>query len=471
MSFDLMWNFFIGKVYPALLVMFFFGLTIFIHELGHFWMARRRGMKVERFSIGFGPKIFSWIRDGIEYRVSWFPFGGYVALPQMSPMEALEGKSDSKPDELPLARPSSKILVAVAGPILNLVLALGMAATIWWAGQAVPVNPSVVGWVEPGSREETLGIRPGDRIVAVDGKDVRTWLEVHRAVLISLGADVEVMIERDGQRQQYLLETLLVPGFGVKTINLYPQGRPVARKVLNHSPAAAAGVEPGDKFLAVENVPISTAKELIEMIGKNANHPTALKVMRNGKVITLIAIPEIDPRAHAARIGVELGDEMEYAVVRPGPTPARQFEEVFAMMGDTVYALVHHRETGVGLQSISGPVGIAGSWWQQISQGGVRRGLWFAILLNINLAIINLLPIPVLDGGHVIFSLVEAARRRPINPRIQHVMSTVFAVALITFMLYVTFFDIRRIFPEHAVLLPRPETNQPGDKVAPAPAP
>ena len=103
-------------IYPALLVVFFFGLTIFIHELGHFLMAKRRGMKIERFSIGFGPQIGSWKRDGVEYRISWIPFGGYVALPQMAPMEVIEGKTESKPEELPPASPESKTLVAFLAP-------------------------------------------------------------------------------------------------------------------------------------------------------------------------------------------------------------------------------------------------------------------------------------------------------------------------------------------------------------------
>src|SRR5258706_13738141 len=156
-SFDL-WNIVATKVYPAVLVVFFFGLTIFIHELGHYLMARKRGMIVERFSIGFGPKMFGWVKDGIDYRISWLPFGGYVALPQMSPMEAIEGKTESQAAELPPTSSMSKILVALAGPVMNFGLAFVLAAIVYWFGLPQPVNPSVIGWVEPGSREEQLGI-------------------------------------------------------------------------------------------------------------------------------------------------------------------------------------------------------------------------------------------------------------------------------------------------------------------------
>jgi regulator of sigma E protease len=457
-------------IYPALLVLFFFGLTIFIHELGHFLVAKRRGMKVERFSIGFGPKIWGYVKDGIDYRVSWFPFGGYVALPQMSPMEAIEGKSEGPAEELPPASPASKIMVAFAGPIMNIVLAVLLACIVWQIGLSVPINPSVVGWVEPGSREEQLGIRPGDRIVQVNDREVKTWMDIQRAVAVSREPSVKVIIERDGHRTEYLLETELNQMFGLKTINLYSQGRPFARSFLPDSPAEHAGMMVGDKFLSVEGVPVSSAQELIKLVSKRTGMPTEIKVMRDGKDLTLVMIPHLDEKEKVGRIGVYLDDELEYHVVRPGPTPLQQFRDVFGLMGDTVYALVHSKQTGIGARSLSGPVGIAGGWWQEIIRGGVRRGLWFAVLLNINLAIINLLPFPILDGGHILFAVLEAVRRKPLNARLVHATSTAFAVLLISFMLYVTWFDLQRLLmgrlklggksqPEEVV--PATETNQP----------
>ncbi len=158
MPFDTVLNFITGILYPALLVLFFFGLTIFIHELGHFVVAKRRGMKIERFSVGFGPKIWGYKKDGIDYRVSWFPFGGYVALPQMSPMETIEGETESKSDELPSVSPSSKFLVAIAGPSMNIVLAALLATILWGVG--MPTNLAVVGWVDSGSLVGVGGCSP-----------------------------------------------------------------------------------------------------------------------------------------------------------------------------------------------------------------------------------------------------------------------------------------------------------------------
>ncbi len=453
-------------IYPALLVLFFFGLTIFIHELGHFLVAKRRGMKIERFSIGFGPKIFGWTKDGIDYRVSWLPFGGYVALPQMTPMETLEGKTETQTEELPSAPPASKIMVAFAGPIMNLALAVLLACVLWAVGLPVPVNPSVVGWVEPNSVEDQKGIRAGDRIVQINDRPVKTWMEIQRAVAVSREPSVKVVIERDGQRIEHLLETEINPLLGVKTINLYSQGRPVARDIFPGKAAARAHMQAGDKFLSVEGVPVSTAQELRELIGKRVDQPTEVTVMRRNKVVTLIVIPQLDPTEKVGRMGVALDDDLEYEAVWPGPTPWELFGNMFALMGDTLNALVHHKETGVGARSLSGPVGILGGWWLEIVKGGVRRGIWFAVLLNLNLAIINLLPIPVLDGGHILFAVVEAVRRKPLNARLVQSMSMACFLLLVTFMLYVTYFDFLRAFGRF-----RPRPAQPTPDTVPATEP
>jgi len=447
-------------IYPALLVVFFFGLTIFVHELGHFLVAKHRKMRIDRFSIGFGPKVWGYVKDGIDYRVSWFPFGGYVALPQMSPMEAIEGKSESPPEELPPAPPSSKIMVAFAGPIMNMVFAVVLAVIVWQVGLSVPINPSVVGWVEPGSREEQLGIRPGDCIVQVNDREVKTWMDIQRAVAVSREPTVKVVIERDGQRTEYLLETELNKMFGLKTIHLYSEGRPYASRFQPDSPAEHAGMMVGDKFLSIEGVPVSSAQELRELVGKRAGMPTEVKLMRDGNVVTLVVIPHVDEKEKVGRMGVFLDDELEYQVIRPGPTPLQQFRDVFGLMGDTLYALIHAKQTGIGPRSLSGPVGIAGGWWQEIIRGGVRRGLWFAVLLNINLAIINLLPLPILDGGHILFSVVEAIRRKPLNARLVHATSTAFAVLLISFMLYVTWYDFQRLLIGRVRIGSQPPTNE-----------
>ncbi len=441
MPFETVLNFVTGIVYPALLVLFFFGLTIFIHELGHFLVAKRRGMKIERFSVGFGPKIWGYKKDGIDYRVSWFPFGGYVALPQMSPMETIEGETETKADELPSVSPSSKFLVAIAGPLMNILLAAVLATVLWGVG--MPTNLAVVGWVDSGSPEELAGVRPGDRIVKINDQKVKTWTQFMEVVAFSREPTVRVTVQRNGAEQEFLLETKVNEQFGVKMLeHLWPRGHPFAQAVATDSPAERAGLLAGDQFVSIGGVPIYSSEQVIGLVSKRLDQPTEIKVLRDGVAQILTVVPELDAKDKVARIGVNLGDQME--IVQPGPTPVEQFTDILVSMGRMVTGLAHSKETGVSPKSMSGPVGILGIWWWAIASGGWRQGLHIAVLLNINLAIINLLPFPVLDGGHIVFAALEGIRRKPLSARLVHVASITFAVLLITFMLYVTYFDIQR---------------------------
>ena len=444
-------------VYPALLVLFFFGLTVFIHEFGHYLMARRRRMIVERFFIGFGPRIFSWKRDGIEYGVAWLPFGGYVALPQMGPMEAVEGKTDKTAAELPAARPVDKILVAVAGPFMNLVLAFVIATVLWHIGMPAANRSTVIGWIEPNSHEELAGLRAGDRIVQLNGKEVSKWTDIATGVALSLEPVVNVVALRGDERIECNLETTYEKEFGIKMTGLYPPGRPVAIRARPGSPADRAGIQSQDEFLAIENIPVYSRAQLIELISKRADKLTRIKLMRAGTVVELEVTPVAEPPAEVARIGVELTEQ----IVRPGPKPWEQFGDVLGMLRDSVYAVAHHKQTGVSVKSFAGPVGILGGWWGEFATGGMRRGLWLAVVLNINLAIFNLLPLPVLDGGHIVFALVEAVIRKPVNARFVHVVTTGFAALLIGFMLYITFNDVQKFLPHKQPALSVPGTNEP----------
>ena len=449
-------------IYPAVLVAFFFSLTIFAHEYGHFMMAKSRGLKVERFSIfGLGPPIVCWTRNGVEYCICWIPFGAYVSIPQMAEMEVIEGKTETKVEELPAAQPGAKIMVALAGPMMNLVFAAGLACVLWVFG--TPMTSSVIGWVEQGSLEEQSGIRPGDRIVRVNDQKVKTWGEFMEAVAFSLQPTVRVFVQRDGQPLSFDLETKLNEKFKIKTLDLYPREKPFVRKVLPDSPAERAGFRKNDRFVSIEGVALYSRDQLIHLIGSRPDQPTEIKLLRDGRLLTLTVAPEFNSKAKAGRIGVELGEESE--IVRPGPTPWAQGAEVLGSMASLLNALIHHKETGVGINSISGPVGISFFWWYAIASGGLLMGVKIAVMLNLNLAVLNLLPIPVLDGGHVVFSLIEAAGRKPLNARFMQVTQMVFTALLIAFMLYITLFsDLRRLMPERSGA-----TEKSGDAVPAAP--
>jgi regulator of sigma E protease len=299
----------------------------------------------------------------------------------------------------------------------------------------------------------------------IDDKDVKKWSDVAAVVATSLEPTVKVVVEREHKTLEFTVETTYQRDFAVKTLGLYPPGRPIAVRIRRNSPAERAGVKPNDEFLAVEGVPINGRVQLIEFIGKRADQPTQVKVMRGGQVVTLKVVPEYDEKEKAGRMQVVLGEQ----IVKPGPTPVEQFEDVLAMLGSSIYAFVHHEKTGVGIRSFSGPLGIMGGWWAEFASGGMRRGLWLAVVLNINLALFNLLPVPVLDGGHILFAALEAIRRKPVNARLVHVTSTAFASLLIAFMLYITVLDIQKFLPSRShrsqpvtnETVPAVETNHP----------
>ena len=393
---------------------------------------------------------------------------GYVALPQMSPMETIEGSTETKAEDLPSVSPSSKFLVSIAGPAMNILLAAVLASVLWVVG--MPTNLAVVGWVDSGSPEELAGVRPGDRIVKVNDQKVNTWGQFMEVVAFSREPAVRVVVQRGGAEQEFLLETKVNEQFGVKMLeHLWPRGHPFAEKVFSGSPADRAGLLVGDQFVSIEGVPIYSSDQLRELVGKRADQRTDVKVLRRGAMQTLTVIPELNAEEKAGRMGVQLGDHLEIA--QPGPTPVEQFEDILVSMCRMVTGLAHSKETGVSAKSMSGPVGILGIWWYAIVSGGWRQGLHIAVLLNINLAIINLLPIPVLDGGHIVFAALEAIRRKPLSARLVHAASITFACLLLTFMAYVTYFDIYRFIFGRLKVAPKPSTNESAPATAPVTQP
>ncbi len=431
-------------VYVVGAVICLFGAAIFVHEFGHYWVARRCGMKVEAFAIGFGPKIFGWTKDGIEYSWRWIPAGGYVKLPQMITSEALEGGGTG--EAVPPAKPLHKILVAFAGPFMNVVFAFAIAVFIYFAGIPVMVDPSIVGFVEPSSPEYLAGVREGDVVVEVNGKPVKSWFDVNTTTALARTYLLPVVMERQGKRLTFVLTAKASEAIdGLKLLELNPQGHPEVIDVQADGAAAEAGLLSKDVILAFAGVPIYSREQLIGLIKKRGGQATEIKIERAKEKLTKQITPKEDPAAKIGRIGVALGNSSKqfYKEQRPGPTPWAQISDVWDKTVQTISALWHSKQTGVGAKDLSGPVGILAILASQVHQD-YRLALSFLVLLNINLAIMNLLPVPVLDGGHILLSLIEAVRRRPLGARFQEYTTTAFAVLLISFMLYVTFFDLRR---------------------------
>jgi len=428
-------------------VLLLFGAAIFVHEFGHYWVARKRGMKVEAFAIGFGPKILGWKKDGIDYAWRLIPAGGYVKLPQMITSETLEGGQSSSEEPIPPASPLSKILVAFAGPFMNVVFAFAIATLIYFVGLPVAVNPPIIGYVEPDSPEAKLGIKEGDRIISVDGEKVKSWQDVTMYTILARTNVMPVVIERDGAKNTYQLTATVNEGVGLKLLNLEPRDHPEVMEVMAGGAAEKAKLQAKDVILSFAGVPVASREQLIDLIRKRGGQESEIRIQRGSEKMSISITPLVDPTTKLGRIGAALGSNssMVYQVQRPGPTPWEQVKDVFDKTVKTISALVHSKQTGVGAKDLSGPVGILSILAAQVNTD-YRLALSFLVLLNVNLAILNLLPVPVLDGGHIVMAIVEKIRRRPLSVKFVEYTTTVFAVLLISFMLYVTFFDIKR-FP------------------------
>ena len=426
-------------IYVIAAVLVLFGAAIFIHEFGHFWVARKLGMKVEEFAVGFGPKIHSRKRDGIEYSVRWIPAGGFVKLPQMITAEALEGQSA---EEVPPAPPLHKILVAFAGPFMNVVFAFAIATLIYFVGLPVPVSQPIIGNVDPASPEGRLGIREGDRVVMVDNNPIKSWEDVMEFTMLARTNLIPVVIEHNGVSNTYNLTATVNEVIGLKTLNLDPREHPVVGAVESGMPAAAAGLQSGDRILSVNGIPVPGQGQVIELISKSAGKPCEIIFDRKNEKKSVTITPHYDPVNKRARIGIVFSVGV-YEVQHP--TPWAQVKDVCAKMIATFNALAHSKQTGVGAKDLAGPVGILAMLANAVNSD-YRLALSFLVLLNINLAFINLLPIPVLDGGHILMAIIEKIRRRPLSIKFVEYTTTGFAVLLIGFMLYITVFgDIKRL--------------------------
>jgi regulator of sigma E protease len=429
-------------------VLLIFNLLIVVHELGHFLAARWRGLVVEKFAIWFGKPIWSKTIGGVEYRLGSIPAGGFVAIPQLAPMEAVEGSSEHDRASLPPVKPLDKIIVAAAGPLFSFGLAFVMACIVWMVGKPQSEFDSpVIGHVQEGGPAAEAGLRVGDEIIAVDGHPVKHFLSgtdsVKWRVVRSEGEKIPVTILRDGQ--EITIESgWEKPGTSswrrpaLRRIGIGPRLVPGVGFVVRGGLADEAGLRAGDLVTAVNGKPIYNLDEMGEEIDANRGGTITMDVERDGAPLALtVPLPPAAEDGSPVDFGVQWG---RTTLVHPDPFTqvGNAATSIFRMIG----ALVSTK-SDVSAAHFSGPVGIMRLYYQIFeAEDGWRIALAFSVLINVNLALLNLLPFPVLDGGHITLALVEAVRRKPISVRVLEVVQTACALLLIGFMLYLTFYDV-----------------------------
>ncbi len=433
-------------------------VLIFVHESGHYWVARRCGVKVLRFSIGFGKPLLRWRvgRDRTEWTLSAIPLGGYVRM--LDERELADEPID--PRELPRAfnRQSlpKRAAIVAAGPIANFVLAIAL----YWLLNIVGVQEpaAIVDRPVAGSAAEAAGVRAGDRVVAVDGHTVRSWNEVRLQLLDAVieHRPVRLAVERDGAPLVLALDAARVPSSEIERDFLrmlgleLAVGRVTLASVLPGEGADAAGLKPGDQILAVDGVPVRRSGELIERIRDSAGRALRFEVLRDGVTIDMSVVPQArtDPAESRAvgRIGAGLSNQVTMVDVRYGPIESlgRGVQQTWDMSVFSLRMLGKMVTGQLSWRHLSGPVAIA-DFAGQSARVGWFAYVSFLALISISLGVLNLLPIPVLDGGHLVYYALEALKGRPLSERFLVLTQRAGLAAIGLLMAVALFNDISRL--------------------------
>jgi len=458
-----------------LLVIMMFNIMIVVHEWGHFLAGRWRGLYIDRFQIWFGKPIWKKTWNGVQYGLGSIPAGGFVSLPQMAPMEAIEGQVDddeTKKKDLPPISPLDKIIVAFAGPLFSFLLAVVFAVIVFAVKKPVSeaVGTTTIGQVVEDSPADEAGIEPGDRITFVDGKKVERFQGMDRSIMWTIisseNQNIEIDLVRPGEGEMTVTverpaearsSNVDGPWFKriwaylserppLRTIGVFPQVSPVVGRLLENSPAEEAGLSTADVIRKIGDQEVSTPAEVSDY-GWEAGETVTLTVERGDEMITTDITPRVpEVRGTKPMLGIVWDIEGIRTLVRENPIT--QVVNSFNAIVKTLKA-VFTPTSDVSAGHLSGPVGIMGLYYDLFQHSeGWRLALWFSVLLNVNLAILNLLPFPVLDGGHIVMASVEWVRKRPIPFKLLEIVQTAFVLLLLGFMAYVTLKDVGDRIPQ-----------------------
>ena len=429
---------------------FVLGVLVFVHELGHFLAAKRVGIRVLKFQLGFNPTIVSFRRGDTEYGIGALPLGGYVKMAGENPEDVEldeHGKVITHPDEFLAKTKWQRFQVLIMGPIMNLLLAVILTAVVNHHGMekgSYENQPVVVGVVAEGSVAEKADIRPGDKIVSVGGDEVGTWDQFLNAVGLKPGREIEIGLLRSGLPQTRKLTPSVVgrSRFEFGDIGVMPNVHPHVGEVSKGSAAERAGLKINDVVLAVDGKPITFSYQLKQAISKHPEQQIAMTILRGGQTQTVQATPS--RQGDEGLLGIRIGDDtytdkpnFSESISRAVTMNIEMARLIFKTLGG-----LFTRETSP--KQLMGPIAIA-----QLSGESAQLG-WIALIslmasISLNLGLLNLMPVPVLDGGHIFIMALEGLARRDFSQAVKEKMLMAGFAVILMLMVTVIYNDLTRI--------------------------
>jgi regulator of sigma E protease len=422
---------------------FVFGILVFVHEFGHFFMAKLAGVRVEVFSFGYGKRLFGFKKGDTDYRISLFPMGGYV---KMLGEGLFEKDRPLAPDDLMAKTRLQRLLIMAMGSIMNIVLALVIVAFMNVVGTTVAEyfdERPVIGWIEGGSPAEKAGLRIDDEIVRIAGREVKTWSDVHLAVGSKPDRIVKLEIRREGALLPVDLQTESVTRYEMGYAGFQAKILTQVEMVFPGSPAERAGLQRKDIIRAIDGKPIYFY-QFLEVIQKNAGNELLFEVERDGRVITLPVTPRRE--GSVGKIGIQ---QVAKSVVKKFGVFAaigRSFDEnvknVFLVL-----RFIRGLFTGeTPTSQLGGPLAIANFSYTAFRMGWQTLLGWIAVI-SLQLGILNLFPIPVFDGGQIFVIAVEALRRKDFGPKARQIWMQAGFVIFVFLIAFVVLNDIVKRLP------------------------
>jgi regulator of sigma E protease len=442
------------QAFPLNIAAFIFvlGILVFVHEFGHYAVAKLFKVRIEVFSLGFGKRLVGFRRGDTDYRISLLPLGGYVKMAGENPMEARTGD----PGEFMSHPRWQRFLVAIAGPAMNIILAVAVLTGVFMVRHEYPAyldKPAVLGWVMDDTPAQKAGLQAGDKIAQIQDKQNPTWDDVRYKIFGNLNQKMEMDVQRGSQ----ILHLALTPHLPDKDdegdilgeLGLVPQGPSIVSKVEHGTPAQKAGIQVGDEIVSVNGVQVHSGNGvgLVAVLKKTKNAPIPITISRNGQTLDLTVTPEILPSGgrdpDAYRIGVVIPTDFHTDKLPFGAALSAATDDC-KKNSSLIFKLLGQLFTVKGtLKQFSGPVGIMQESGRA-AQAGFIVLLQFMALISLNLAIFNMLPIPILDGGLVLMLLVESVMRRDIKQEVKERVYQAAFVFLILFAAVVIFNDVSK---------------------------